>query len=286
MLPNGDWRNVEFIEHYLSAEALLVFDRKKFAAAFSTALTFALAGSLIPLYPRSRWTGADLTADRAGLLLACHGLVFHVYPKFAADASSRSAEHGPRHTPRLPILEIEAADAEGGSAADANVGAGVGAPAQQNQAAAPSWQEENEKHRRQTLRWVLSEPLGQVVMLRLCLEPLRNLLSKQLRIAGRAWDEAQRLKQLKAVKAGDSSYQRHFRITVAAEQTLENEFMQQVRALMFEHELWSVMPPRQLFLEDAPPFVGAACPLGDVWHRSTSRATAPHHSQQEPDTCH
>ena len=79
LLPNGDWRSRR-VEVFVSHSSLLTPAEAE--RQLANGLVTALAGTQFEVYPRHRWTGADICFDRCGLLEAVHGIGSGAYRRF------------------------------------------------------------------------------------------------------------------------------------------------------------------------------------------------------------
>ena len=120
LLPNGDWRSrrievfVDDVSQLSAAEA----ERQ-----LANGLVAALAGSTFQVYPRHRWTGADVAFDRCGLLEAVHGLGAGAYRHFLRLLGEAGAGRSgaPAAAELLALEDAAVADAR---PADADAGFG------------------------------------------------------------------------------------------------------------------------------------------------------------------
>ena len=119
LLPNGDWRSKR-IELYVPHGSQLTADAAEDMVA--NGLVTALAGAQYDVYPRHRWTGADLAVDQCGLLEAVHCLGSSSYARFL-DLLSGTETAPPRSIERAVGGPMEALVDEdehmGGNALDA-----------------------------------------------------------------------------------------------------------------------------------------------------------------------
>ena len=110
LLPNGDWSSRQ-VELYLPRRSSLTQGEAE--EQVTNGIVTALTGSAFELYPRHRWTGADLAIDRCGLLEAVHGLGSGAYRQFLAIVGgsmqpSEAADDLLADPPRLPIADGQA----------------------------------------------------------------------------------------------------------------------------------------------------------------------------------
>ena len=85
-LPNGDWRQHQ-IEYYDNKARPVGVSEEVWKDALCKRLIGGLMCALVstspPMYPRHRWTGADLACDFLGIMEACHCLLSSTMRRFA-----------------------------------------------------------------------------------------------------------------------------------------------------------------------------------------------------------
>lgn len=255
LCPNGDWR-AEKVEHYVAPGEVGLVDHDLLLEHVASGLISALCSAQPEVYPRHRWTGADLTTDRFGVLESCHKLLSSTFLRFAA-----SYEHGSRSM-RLLL----AAGHQAGATAD-NTSSSCGAapaiglyldeglsgqasagaedmPGDPQSTADPSaWAAVNAAHRREATQWVLSAPLPRLMLQRLVMEPLRRLLASQFEVAGESWDLEQLAKTAVAAARGEQTWDsREYRVCIAASCRDEQQFFDRLRLLQESDSLWDILP--------------------------------------------
>jgi hypothetical protein len=86
-LAKGRWSNHTEVEVFLPDGVELTSVVRR---AFAKRLSFALVPIVPRIYPRSRWTGADLALGDVGLVQACHGLFRPAYRKWVQRTTGTS----------------------------------------------------------------------------------------------------------------------------------------------------------------------------------------------------
>lgn len=257
LCPNGDWRSSQ-VEHYVAPEQRGKHSNTELLEHVTVGLIVALCSTPPQVYPRHRWTGADLTMDRFGIIEACHKLLSTTMLRFGAsyepesracrllsardnllsnagcldralaagalgDWADGAEEHGDG---TAGIGEVPAGDAEPHAAGDDQ-----------------HWAAANTARRRAAMEWVCSGPMATLFLQRLVVEPLRRLLTSQFAVAGEAWDDEQLFRVVDSAAAGRHDWSvREFRLTIAACGDEEQAFFDQLRLLRGEVALWSTMP--------------------------------------------
>ena len=247
LLP-GDWRNTSAVEYILQPGESAADAREHVARGVSTALCSAKFFE----YPRHRWTGADISVSQWGLMEAVHGLASRTYPLFKASFG-RGTDSTPSST-RDHVEPTVSAEADAGAADDGGAGAPlpIQAPAAEDQvgpqdlpqaASANISAEDNERFRSKALVWVQSSPLGQLLIMRLCMEPLCVLLQWKLYIGSQLWELFQ--KATAAAQEMDPASStwpnREFAIGVASKNVIEDKCMARLGDLL-NPSMWVAMP--------------------------------------------
>ena len=116
---SGDWKDTRCVECYLLGDGVVPAAEletvKKFIAG---TIAKALCPSVPRLYPRSRWSGADVSFGDIAVLEACHSLLTHVYPAWADQIQART--YRARQADPVPCDDGGAADilGQGGPAVE------------------------------------------------------------------------------------------------------------------------------------------------------------------------
>jgi len=261
-LPNGDWRNMDFVEYYPPPGVNADRDKDIIAEMLSSGLCWALCEAKPSLWPRHRWCGADLSLDSIGRLEAIHGLLSATYNMFAARSSKPSGTTSTSATgaaaageplPRCDLAPLADTAVEGEAMGEereqqgevANVApaplAAATLPIKGKVADGDSWAAVNAKDRALTMKWLGQRPLGHMILMRQALEPLRVLFHGQFAVASQEWEMHQRAEEARALARG-MSCQRDFRMLVAAEGKLEGRLFKQLADLFMKEDLWQVIP--------------------------------------------
>lgn len=261
LCPNGDWRAPK-VQYYVAPGKLEATNQSTLLEHVTAGLITALCASQPEVYPRHRWTGADISTDRLGVLESCHRLLSTTYLRFLAsyEPASRAgkllamAAHGPPQ-PQSAGLEPQALEDALGSQMGHRGPSGGKAERQEQlgpqetHAAgdAPSWAEVNAKHRRLAAEWVMQRPLAKMLLQRMVMEPLRALMAAQFTIASDEWEQKQLAAVAEAAARGDTGWgTREYRVSVAASGSLEKRFFEQLQVLLGRPEMWQAMPTSAL----------------------------------------
>lgn len=253
LCPNGDWRSprVEYYvpptSHHSEAELL---------EHVTSGLIAALCSSQPGVYPRSRWTGADLAIDCLGVMEACHRLLSTTFFRFAAsyetgwrgkqllDSAKKLAQNlgGASESMENPQPEV-ASDPSAGDTGGEVVSDEAAAIAEATQGAAAGFAAVNAAHRRIAAKWLETRPFGRLVLQRVVMEPLRQLHRRQFEVASDGWEMAQRAQALRASKVGKTGFgMRDYRLCVAASGKDEKRFFDTLGALLGPSPIWSTLP--------------------------------------------
>jgi len=226
LLPNGDWRQPD-IELFVGPSSAVI-DVAAAKTVIANGLITALAGSMYEVYPRHRWVGADIAVDRCSLLCLVHGLGPGAYARYMRNY---------RKSPGTTTFGAESGDGVGDQRVDAGDNTCDGQLEQRPEAssetpgvpaASDSWVAFNSASRRIAAEWWSKDPTLRLVIIRLVMEPARDLMSAFLGMAGHEWDAKQIRGITKAIAEGRVPT-REFRISGAASNVLEEACLQRVR---------------------------------------------------------
>lgn len=256
LCPNGDWRSHR-VQYYVPLGAGGQVDRRQVLRHLTTGVLTALCACRPEVYPRHRWTGCDLATDDVGILEACHRLLSTTFRRMAHHATgdpqrSSLAAGGSAHLEAEPVaLEDGGLDAAPGDMlADAEASArGLAAEHDRDgggagEGADPSdFARINAAHKRHAAEWLRGLPLGRLILQRMLMEPLRELLGAQFKVAGAEWEQEQACKAAAAIAMGDlSTSSRQYRLVLAAQGVAERRCQQQVAEIWRSEVLWSCVP--------------------------------------------
>ena len=282
-LPNGDWRLTDRVQVYLRAGA--AHTREQVAVLVAKGLLHTLAGTAVRIFNRKRWTNNDLAINQLGLLQCCHGLLRRVYTRWLVACGYKGSLTAGREgscdevAPLLPLAfdaaqvaglglgldsEVEAQPVEQVDPVDADGdGHREAESSDAKRVEDDSFAEQNARNRLAALTWLNGEPLAELLVVRLVMEPSMAVLRRQLAIASDRWERQQASKAL----PGDGGLGgRDFRILVSARGDLDAQFIRHHQMLANATTLWKVMP--------------SSC-LTEYWRclafRSASREAAEYH---------
>ena len=245
LLPNGDWRSNDIEVWTGSAPANM--GKAALQNMVVNGLVTALAGCMFEIYPRHRWTGADVAIDRCGLLAIVHNLGPGAYRRYLAtfkpSEKGRQGE-GDRQAAELMVIAGRQGRGDGGAAPDpGHIAAADGSG--EAAADASNWQAFNSRSRSVAGAWWDSEPKVRLIIIRLVMEPARSLMSSYLTMAGDDWNAAQIKACLHARLAGREPH-REYRVSVAASNVLEEACLARVHTLLGSDTLWATLPEAAL----------------------------------------
>ena len=87
-----------------------------------------------------------------------------------------------------------------------------------------SWAEKNAKQRARALEWIRRSSLPHVMLIRIVLEPLRQLLARHFTVAGAAFEFKELVRAAKFLQSGaPAGFKRRYHLRVAADHVLEDE---------------------------------------------------------------
>ena len=264
LCPNGDWRS-ESVEFYAQEGEMQLQSRVAMLEHVTVGLITALCSAQPSLYPRHRWTGADLATDSLAIFESCHRLLSTTFLRFAASfeplpraqqllalgqrlAFDRVGPDNMAHQGHL-FGGIALADAPAGTEQVEGNDAALAADSGGAQAAGPpsestDWAVVNATHRKIAVQWLLGRPLSTLILQRQVMEPLRHLLARQFEVAGQSWERRQQAKVAQALSQGLPGIgAREYALELAASCKEEERVFEQT-VLLFEGEaLWASLSP-------------------------------------------
>ena len=264
---NGDWRDESCIRHYEDPRRSRAQNKAEVICRMVTrAVIGALAHRAPAVFPRHRWTGVDLALDEMGLLLGCHGLLRYAYLAFLVACGHKAARQlldgsvlrlgVHENTEPLAVALEDDEDEEGevdvpgpeeaGGDADAQAGNPAVAPSGIEEGQSVDWQKLNAKFRGEGSKFVARRPLGTVMLLRICVEPLREMMAAHLHMASDGWEDVQREKQAAFDSGSPGAQPREFRVVIAASCALETKCVQQLGRLLSNASIWQHLPQGSL----------------------------------------
>jgi len=250
-LPNGDWENLDAIEYYVPPGREQVMTPPVVRHVLTVGLSFALMGSRPSLYPRHRWTGAEVSIDDIAIGVACHGLAVAAYRAFVEAMGAKRGQPKPEEPaevmaelPLLPSFEDAGADEQAFGTEHLDEAAAHGfEPGATGEG--ESHAQQNARYRKVGLEWMKVNPLGKLIVVRAAIEPLSALLAGHLRLAGGDFDRDQDLAISSSLLAGSSGIRREYRVEIAACNDLELKCVSRLRDAFSDIPLWSCMPALQ-----------------------------------------
>ena len=241
-LPNGDWRKRDCVDVYVP-EHEPVRTAAAIAPRLIRGILVALTGRTFTSYPRHRWTGADIALDEFGLLDAVHGIGTRAFMRYLALTSKKKEPPAPPVDvpPAEPLLALPAPEAVA-AAPDVAMGRADEEPADEGAEGgeddgAPAvaaeigdtvdWAALNARVKRVAAEWIATAPFGRVIVMRVVLEPWRQLMHSFIEMSGEAWELKQRLQESTFLSRGVGE-PRSYRVATFASLKLEKAFLAQV----------------------------------------------------------
>ena len=266
-LPNGNWSLPDRVQIYVAPGT--AWSARSVALLVAKGLGMSLAHAHFRPFNRSRWTMNDFAIGQLGILEACHRLLTRccrrwlVHMKYAGPLL-RVVAYGAElaadpDLPRaaMPDLLVARLD-DSMDALDAlpildlrAEGESVGLPdrewlapredgcAKDVDASAETHAALNEKNRTQAAAWLIhGDPLRDLTLARVVMEPNMAVLRRQLHIGSDAWAAEQERRCLH----GHMQRDREYRLMVAARGELDDLFHNHHTALVTSPHVWSVLP--------------------------------------------
>jgi hypothetical protein len=140
-------------------------------AVFTTYITECLFPAALPLWPRHRWLGSDLSMDWLGLACGFHGLLDEVLPVFLKCVAGRK-EPSPEDFDDKPASSDHGVDVWD-----------LAAKLQVSEDGTVDFSCLNAKSRIDAGDFMKSEPLPRVVAMRVCMTPQLQLMTRYLMVS-------------------------------------------------------------------------------------------------------
>ena len=187
----GDWRREGVFEHYVPPGVEV--DEEQLRLSSAKAMVLALAPALFKVYPRHRWVGCDIATDQVLLAQCVHGLGSACFLEICGDLQATQADAADNvggfggdaveeaTVPLDPEVMTQTAIGAGGTlheapglqqeveGAEAAAGAACGPLDPSREATA--YAQEIARRKRVAMAFYKSQPLGRLILLRLCLKP-------------------------------------------------------------------------------------------------------------------
>ena len=200
-LVNGDWRRKDCLELYVPPGH--VYDLQEPKLNVTKDLLVALTSKVFSKYPRHRWLGCDVATDEVGLLECIHVLRSAALAAMQLHAGRAEAERDAATVATAPgDLATDPVEDFAGEPA-ANEPINEAGPSDHMQLRPSDISAKNARYQRQALQWFSGDPLGSVVLLRMCLQPMTSLLTDYLTRSGQQWNQGQRAEASKQPQAGE-----------------------------------------------------------------------------------
>ena len=250
-LPNGDWRNSERVEFFpdVGPAELRGMSREDVGAFVAEGCLVALCHAQFHIYPRSRWTGADVAVSELGLLASVHNLLQLTFEEFCKriDAPGSSVRDEGNAEAEEPLAEVAPGAAEGTAsdgALQVVVAGSIPAPDEAAIASGHSSAEDRAKFRGFARQYLRLPHLGRVMLLRVAMEPLRELLAAQFYINSERWEQEQQGLVVGAFGEVPKTYAgRDYKMTVAASGAMEEQVFARLKFLFaVGPDFWGVVP--------------------------------------------
>ena len=249
---NGDWRNETGLEHYWHPSRGAPPGERAARDMFNTAILTALASKRPRCWPQHRWTGFGEAVSDISILHAVHGLLKPTFARLLAKMGElKSTSGGAAAEECVPEEEVvpptqleqdmpvmvglipveDAAAAVPADTAPQNLG-GQGDP---------SGARQNAKDRRMAWQWLQGDPFMGLLKMAIALGPLERVRHLHFGVAGQEWEMRQKAKAADLVLRGEAS-QREYRLQLAAEGLLEQEFQGHLLSTFKDDSRWGLLP--------------------------------------------
>ena len=264
LLPSGDWRSNR-VQHYIPSTAADPDQATltQITAKLVSGLCYALVGKKPSVWARHRWTGCEIAVEEIGLMESIHQLLSTSYTRFlqkcekprpalaaggAPPASGAAGSQGalrgqmPEDDFGLRAQGVHAQEAGGIPNTEAGEPDTLTTDDAERDFAAI-----NEAYRRRAQTWLRTQPLDYLYIMRLTMEPLKQLLQRQFHVCSEGWEVSQRaqLAHLLENPVANVPPQRDYMVTLATDGTHERSYFQDVLSLLTNLDAWALVSERR-----------------------------------------
>eukprot|EP00971_Amphidinium_carterae_P328414 6460284-Amphidinium_carterae.1 len=258
LTANGDWRDSTKLIHVVPI-GRPVPEHQQLQKQFQHVLTQLFAGTNPVIFPRHRWTGSEESITYYSLLWFCHGLLLPTYRRILTLTSSNSSKPTQATSGVVLGLAVERSllldDAVDGEMLVSAMSsheeeALVGNTAWPDPSSFTATIEKeitqadvNARNRSHSLAWLESKPEAELLIMQVVVQPLTDLLNKQLESAGATFTMVERAKVAIAMMSGQSNVDGTcgYQVLQAASGRFENEFLVQAHHLLEWKNVWDVL---------------------------------------------
>ena len=109
--------------------------------------------------------------------------------------------------------------------------------------AKPDWAAVNAQHRSKGLKWLIGKPAGDLIAMRLVMEPFRVLLGNYFDMTSADWEERQQHRLLQASASGGATLaSRDYPLAVLAAGELDADFLEKNKIMLQRPQLFACLP--------------------------------------------
>ena len=260
-LPNGDWRESKCIPVIVPPHPDgLQPNRRRTVAFLQRFLVKALASHQLTVYPRHRWTGADISIDELAIGIAVNQIFVHSYRRFCMSFGPTATPHlanssaAVAQPPVLPELGLDAPTGHEGRAGEGQEGGADSLAFAQHDlhddlqavddaTGDTDWAQRHARFRSKGLLFMESQPLAMLMALRRVLEPLRKYQARLFHLSSHRWERQQQARDLAGAPGPQRRHGgRRYRAEVVASGEFEEQCLAELRALLCEEAPWQHIP--------------------------------------------
>ena len=244
-LAIGDWRLKDRFQIYLPVGVLV--DYEELRKTVTQGLLLALTSKVFSKYPRHRCLGCEEATDEIALLDCIHGLGTATFGTMFSSSTSTDPEP----------FSISVSGTSLGSSAGRGSRSML-PPALQDDTGSALAQDDpptqpashmepkdyaalNARYAKMSKTWLDSEPMGKVMVMRLCMRPLAQLLLDYIKRSGHQWEQQVRAHAAGQADAVQSRIAMQSRLMAHVNHTSEDVFLQELEKLLQSNH-WSFIP--------------------------------------------
>ena len=255
---NGDWFTAKTVEHNCVG---CCSDHNDCMGKLTSFVVSAMCSAAPATFPRSRWTGARESVNWLLLLQSCHGLLRDTYLLWSSlnrggawlknvvdEEWLANASDAVRSGNLQMITDESPARFDTSSAAQPAFDPSKTSSGDPEREKWEARQAEQSQFRHTASKWLLSDPMDYMVVIRMVLGPLATLMDSYLSQSGTAWEKQQDALVASLLRSGmdptEAMENRPYRVLMLLDGEITSAAMGEVCRLISSADQWELLPPQ------------------------------------------